>query len=327
MSPVRKRLHLPGQHRTQRKSVQPASDSKYLRCNTLRSCRLLRRHLAAYLSCCLCLLRPAALVLFAHGLNLSEVFRAFFGGCFSATATEGNGGWIFLCHTRSLQKAVAVCKRELCINSNRLLLDAPFLLWGIFLLTVAEVRATHSRLEFRRFYKWRQMPYASIRQCAPSLHPGLGFIELNQFQSRIYFVTLRPTFDRSCDVVAYINERRLGPHVANAPHPCKEYHGAQRSNIKSIRLCLIMFLVGVIYSVCLTVWFPNLLSESNWNESPPWMSIPMILLLRAGSWPWALLTMAALIAWIIAMRFQKRAWAPAMVVGSLVGRLSMQLWR
>lgn len=166
---------------------------------------------------------------------------------------------------------------------NRLLLDAPFLLWGVFLLTVAEVRATHSRLEFRRFYKWRQMPYAAIRQCAPSLHPGLGFIELNEFRSRIYFVTLRP--------------------------------------------CLMMFLLGVIYSVFLTVWFPNLLSESNWNGSPPWMSIPMIFLLRAGNWPWALLTAAILIAGIMAMRFQKRAWALAMVVGSLVGHVSIQVWR
>lgn len=210
---------------------------------------------------------------------------------------------------------------------NRLLLDAPFLLWGVFLLTVAEIRATHSRLEFRRFYKWRQMPYAAIRQCAPSLHPGLGFIELNEFRSRIYFVTLRPTFDHSCDVLAYINERRLGPHVANAPHPCEAHQGAQGSSMKSLQLCLMMFLLGVIYSVFLTVWFPNLLSESNWNGSPPWMSIPMIFLLRAGNWPWALLTAAILIAGIMAMRFQKRAWALAMVVGSLVGHVSIQVWR
>jgi len=215
---------------------------------------------------------------------------------------------------------------------NRLLLDAPFLLWGIFLLAVGEVRATHDRLEFRRFYKWRHIPYAAIRQCARSLHPGLGFIELNEFPSRLYFVTLPPIFDHSCfdhscDVLGYINERRLGQHVANAPHPCEGYHAAQPNSIKSMRLCLMMFLVGVIYSVFLTVWFPNLLSESTWNGSPPWISIPMIFLLRAGSWPWALLTAAILIAGIMAMRFQKRAWALAMVVGSLVGRLSMQVWR
>ena len=210
---------------------------------------------------------------------------------------------------------------------NKLLLNAPFLLWGIFLLTAGEVRATHNRLEFRRFYKWRHIPYAAIRQCARSLHPGLGFIELNGFRSRLYFVAFSPTFDHSCDVLAYINERRLEPHVDNAPLPCEAYHGAQRNSITSMRLCLMMFLVGIIYSVFLTVWFPNLLSESNWNGSPPWMSIPMIFLLRAGSWPWALLTAVILIAGIMTTRFQKRAWALALVVGSLVGRLSMQVWR
>src|SRR6185437_15946382 len=62
--------------------------------------------------------RSAALVLFAHGLKFAVILRAFFGGCFTALATKGNGGWIFLCHARIVQKAVAVCKRELCINSN-----------------------------------------------------------------------------------------------------------------------------------------------------------------------------------------------------------------
>lgn len=65
----------------------------------------------------LCLFRPSALALFPHGLNLAEVFRATLGGCLTTTATEGNGGGIFLCHAARVQKAVAVCKRELCINS------------------------------------------------------------------------------------------------------------------------------------------------------------------------------------------------------------------
>jgi len=56
------------------------------------------------------LFRPATLALFAHGLNFLEVFRPALGGCFTATATEGNGGWIFLCHARRLQKPLAVCQ-------------------------------------------------------------------------------------------------------------------------------------------------------------------------------------------------------------------------
>jgi len=65
------------------------------------------------------LFRPATLALFAHGLNLLEVFRTALGGCPTATTTEGDGGGVFLRHARSVQKAVAVCKRELCINSSK----------------------------------------------------------------------------------------------------------------------------------------------------------------------------------------------------------------
>lgn len=72
---------------------------------------------------------PSAPALFAHGLNLAEVFRATLGGCFSATATEGNGGGIFLCHARRVQKAVAVCKRELCINSIQKPIESIQQLW------------------------------------------------------------------------------------------------------------------------------------------------------------------------------------------------------
>ncbi|MGH9682210.1 MAG: hypothetical protein ACRD4S_01150 [Candidatus Acidiferrales bacterium] len=61
--------------------------------------------------------RSAALAFFTHGLNLSEVVRTAFGGCPSATPTEGNGSFVFLCHAARVQKALAVCKKELCINS------------------------------------------------------------------------------------------------------------------------------------------------------------------------------------------------------------------
>lgn len=55
-------------------------------------------------------LRPTALAFFSHGLNFLEVFRPTLGGCFSATATEGDGGGVFLCHAARLQKPLAVCQ-------------------------------------------------------------------------------------------------------------------------------------------------------------------------------------------------------------------------
>jgi hypothetical protein len=55
---------------------------------------------------------------FSHLLNLLKVFGTAFRRRLSATATEGNGGFIFLCHAKRIQKALAVVKRELCINSR-----------------------------------------------------------------------------------------------------------------------------------------------------------------------------------------------------------------
>lgn len=49
-------------------------------------------------------LRPSALAVLSHSLNLLEVLRAALGGCFTAAATEGNGGGIFLCHTPKATK-------------------------------------------------------------------------------------------------------------------------------------------------------------------------------------------------------------------------------
>lgn len=48
---------------------------------------------------------PSAFAVLSHGLNLLEVFRAALGGCFSATATEGNGCCIFLCHAQKATKS------------------------------------------------------------------------------------------------------------------------------------------------------------------------------------------------------------------------------
>ena len=59
---------------------------------------------------------PSAFAIFSLGLKHTIVLRAALGGCFTAKATEGNGGGIFLCHAARIQKAVAVCKQELCIN-------------------------------------------------------------------------------------------------------------------------------------------------------------------------------------------------------------------
>jgi hypothetical protein len=91
------------------------------------------------------------------------------------------------------------------VVASRIPLGVPFVLWGIFLLTVAEVNLADDFLEYRRFFKWQRVLYSEVQQARTSSYPGLGWITLDRFVSpwrRIYFVTLQPVFDRRVNLVA-----------------------------------------------------------------------------------------------------------------------------
>jgi hypothetical protein len=172
--------------------------------------------------------------------------------------------------------------------ASRIPLQIPFVLWGIFLLTLAEIHLTENYLEYRRFFKWQRIPYSEIRQARDSLHPGLGWITLNRFVfpwSRMYFVTLWPVFDRRLDLVAHIEDRCSANHRPDALSPINTHQNMRGGDRKAVLLCLIMGFVGVVYSILLTAWFPNFFSESNWDGYPPWLAPMMKILLRASSWP------------------------------------------
>jgi hypothetical protein len=98
----------------------------------------------------------------------------------------------------------------------RLLLNSPLLLAGVFFLTLAEVRTSGNHLDYRRLFRWRQIPYNQIQSAGKSWVPGVGFIATNTSippWGRIYFITLRPLFDRSQpDLVTYISERHVSGH-------------------------------------------------------------------------------------------------------------------
>lgn len=93
---------------------------------------------------------------------------------------------------------------------HRIILEAPFFSWGMFVLVAAaEVRAGNWGIEYRRFFKWRQLPYDSIQRCAGSWHLGLGFIARVGDRRRIYFVTLRSWCGYPSDLIKFINTRSL----------------------------------------------------------------------------------------------------------------------
>lgn len=209
---------------------------------------------------------------------------------------------------------------------HRVLLEAPFLAWGAFLLTVGEVRADNDQLEYRRFYRWRKIPYTAIQRCMGSLHPGLGFLQLKGVRGKVYFVVLRPAFGQSSDLVGYINERLSGAHAKSHSPANGAYRGMHGSYVNSKLLCLAAGAAGMIYGLLLTWRFPEFFSASSWANFPRWLSFSVMLLVRAQTWPWSLLTGVALVIVILRMRFRKSAWILAAAVGALIGHCTIQMW-
>jgi len=96
---------------------------------------------------------------------------------------------------------------------------------------------------------------------------------------------------------------------------------------KAIQLCLVMGLVGVLHAIVLTLWFPKMFWESNWDGFPALIALFMKILLRLGRWPWALVTGTILAIGIVRTRYRNRAWVLAMIVGSLLGHMAVEALR
>jgi len=93
---------------------------------------------------------------------------------------------------------------------------------------------------------------------------------------------------------------------------------------RAIQLCLVMGLVGVLYAIVLTLWFPKIFWESNWDGFPVLIALFMKILLRLGRWPWALVTGTILVVGIVRTRYRNRAWVLAMIGGSLLGHMAVE---
>jgi len=88
------------------------------------------------------------------------------------------GPLILLYHTVHIQNVV------LCI---------PFLVASIFFLSVVQVSLSGDHLRYRRFLKWRVIPYKEIRNCR--MHWVFGYLKTTRFLAPwggVYF-TLKPS--------------------------------------------------------------------------------------------------------------------------------------
>jgi hypothetical protein len=211
------------------------------------------------------------------------------------------------------------------VLERRSLVSGPLALLGIFLLTVAEVKIERDALVYRRAFRWRFLRYDRIRKCSASWFPGLASLKLDRFAlpwGKVYFVILQPGFStQDNDLVRKINEHRKTSfaRTEDARDTKLDHTGAKRVGPKQI--FLLMFVVGMLYSVVLGNFLPFVFDESHLRSLPYWAARPTVALIRSSSWPWAILTTAVLTVAIVVKRFGRGTAMLALVLGAILGRL------
>jgi hypothetical protein len=210
----------------------------------------------------------------------------------------------------------------------RAVLNAPFVVAACFLLGVAEVRVTDHFLEYRRLIGWNKVAYNQIAQCNKSWIPELSYMRLVDSEgnsSKIYFVsgTLVCNEPPRTELTKYIDGHR-SRHATRESLPTRDLDPTQN---KSRQFCLIMGLVGFLWSVVGAMFLPGFLSKPEVQPLPSPVAMLVTILWRATTWPWALITCAFLCFRILRLQYKKKAWASALVLGGILGYMAVQAMR
>lgn len=197
---------------------------------------------------------------------------------------------------------------------NRLMFTFPLVLWGIFCLTTVQVRAGREALEYRRFLRWRSLPYTAVRACKRSLLPALGYVALGDFippWGRLYFVIARPAFGGGPDqVVPYVSARTSGAEPAvNAEPQAPDGPG------RNVRSWAAALAVGVLCSLMVRYLSPGHPMIPSLASYPAAGRAAMRVWEGATSWPWGVVTLAAVGLLSFRDRSAKRSWVLAAAIG------------
>jgi hypothetical protein len=209
----------------------------------------------------------------------------------------------------------------------RLVFVVPLGLWGVFCLTAAEVRADEHVLTYRRFLSWRQIPYEQIVECKNSWYPWFGYLKLTRSVppwGKIYFVTLRPAFSGNPkELAVFINSRRAGI----ALRPPEGGSLASKNTGASPAFYILFGFVGVIVSLLYAYLTPEfdqqLRLESNTHGVA---ALYLKFLYDAVNWPWALGTIAVIIAAMLKFRSNNSVWILALAAGTILGNILARMF-
>jgi len=200
---------------------------------------------------------------------------------------------------------------------HALVLALPVVLWASFNLSAAQVRVDDQHLRYRRFLRWKRIPYEEIRECKVAWAPSMGCIKLRRFVppwGKIYFVLEGP-FEWAIPggqtkLTAYINARAEGKQPADMVGSAHDGGGA------GVVLCVVMVFAGVLFSLLAAVLFPSPPQHARGGGFPARIAH---IEEQMFEWPWNLVVGSLLAAWILRSRFRDRAWILAFGLGGLLG--------
>jgi hypothetical protein len=205
---------------------------------------------------------------------------------------------------------------------SRLILDAPFIFVAYFLLSVAEVRAAKDFFEYRRFAAWTKVTYDQIASCGRSCLPGFGYMRLigsNGTKATIYFVS-GPLFDQpGTELTAYI-ENQCPPRSRSDSHLTENFGAPDRN----WQFTATMILAGLLSAIIAATLFPGFLFEPELKSFPSLLALLVVILWRASTWPWGMITLAILTLQVANWRFDRRVWSGAFVLGFVIGYMATQ---
>lgn len=189
---------------------------------------------------------------------------------------------------------------------------APGYLLAAFLLTAAQIRPEGDHVRYRRFGKWKKIPFCDVLKCEMGTWPGIGSLTLRRPMApwgKLYFVieTHDGWLPKGTRLAQYINEKARGKVVAReAPDMMPAPRTARQDRLR----CLAAFGGGIAYGAVTT------LAGSFQNLDPVFKDLATR---QFGHWPWNAAIGALMAFVVLALRFRKGAWAFALGLGGMIG--------
>jgi hypothetical protein len=210
----------------------------------------------------------------------------------------------------------------------RALLNAPIIVIACFFLTVAEVRVSDGFLEYHRLIGWTRVRYSQIAECEKSWFPTLGRLTLirsDKSPSKLYFISgmLVHAEPRRIELTTYITNRLSGEPPSEGDVNVDSNSNRQKSR----QLCLITGLLGVLGSLVLALVSHRSYASPDFAGFPWAIALASAVFWKVTSWPWGLITCAALIAEVVRLRYEEKAWMVSFVAGSLLGSILVEAVR